>query len=91
MSSHNSATHKPGNTANSNKTPGLAASLLEQIPEDHEYSMMCFLAHPQTPTERAPLGFRHTESEEEAKARIKIQLDAVGAVLGPNSSPPPNQ
>ncbi|KAK4061344.1 hypothetical protein Trihar35433_9671 [Trichoderma harzianum] len=73
MSSHNSATHKPGNT--------LAASPLEEIPEDHDYSMIRFLAHPQTSTERPPLGFRKIESEEEAKARVKTQLDAVDAVL----------
>ncbi|KAK4060726.1 uncharacterized protein Triagg1_10663 [Trichoderma aggressivum f. europaeum] len=83
MSSHNSATHKPENA--------LTTSLLKQIPEDHDYSMARFLAQPQTPTERAPLGFRNIESEEETKARMKTQLDAVGAVLGQSSNPPPNQ
>ncbi|KKO98771.1 hypothetical protein THAR02_09126 [Trichoderma harzianum] len=83
MSSHNSATHKPGNT--------LTASLLEQVPEDHEHSLKCFLAHPQAATERPPLGFRKIESEEEAKARMKTQLDAVVAKLGQSSNPPPSQ
>ncbi|KAL6795947.1 hypothetical protein GGI42DRAFT_99314 [Trichoderma sp. SZMC 28013] len=83
MSSHNSAAHKPENT--------LTASLLEQIPEDHDHSMIRFLAHPQTSTERPPLGFRKVESEEEAKARVKTQLDAFDAMLGPSSKPPPNQ
>ncbi|KAK0757007.1 hypothetical protein N5P37_010533 [Trichoderma harzianum] len=85
MSSHNSATHKPENT--------LTASLLEQVPEDHEHSMKCFLTHPQIATERPPLGFRKIESEEEAKARVKAQVDAVVAVLGPSSNlpPPPKQ
>ncbi|KAL6808267.1 hypothetical protein V8C40DRAFT_285740 [Trichoderma camerunense] len=91
MSSHNSATHRPENTANSNSAPSLEASHLEQIPEDHDYSMIRFLTHPQTSTERPPLGFRKIESEEEAKARVKTQLDAVGAVLNPSSNPPPNQ
>lgn len=78
-------------SANSNSAPSLEASHLEQIPEDHDYSMIRFLAHPQTSTERPPLGFRKIESEEEAKARVKTQLDAVGAVLSPSRNPPPNQ
>ncbi|KAL7792747.1 hypothetical protein V8C43DRAFT_305535 [Trichoderma afarasin] len=69
----------------------LTASLLKKIPEDHDHSMIGFLAHPQTSTERPPLGFRKIESEEEAKARVRTQLDAVDAVLSPSSNPPPNQ
>ncbi|KAL6789829.1 hypothetical protein J3E68DRAFT_412459 [Trichoderma sp. SZMC 28012] len=83
MSSHNSATHRPENT--------LTTSFLKQVPEDHEHSMKCFLAHPQTAAERPPLGFRKIESEEEAKARVKAQVDTVVAVLGPSSNPPPKQ
>ncbi|KAL6693228.1 hypothetical protein J3F84DRAFT_380289 [Trichoderma pleuroticola] len=91
MSSHNNATHKPENTAISDSASGLEASLVEQIPEDHDHSMKLFLAHPHTSTERPPLGFRKIESEEEAKARVKTHLDALGAVLGPSSNPPPKQ
>ncbi|KAF3067768.1 hypothetical protein CFAM422_008379 [Trichoderma lentiforme] len=91
MSSHNSATHKPGNVANSDSTPGLTSSRLQQIPEDSDHSMARFLAHSQTPTDRAPLGFRNIESEEEVRTRVKTQLDAVGAVLDPSNNPRPNQ
>ncbi|KAL7962321.1 hypothetical protein V8C34DRAFT_269950 [Trichoderma compactum] len=91
MSFHNSATHKSENTAISDSASGLTASLVEQIPEDYDHNMTRFLAHPQTSTERPPLGFRKIESEEEAKARVKTSWTLLVQCLAPASSnPPPN-
>ncbi|KAL6824496.1 hypothetical protein J3E69DRAFT_336853 [Trichoderma sp. SZMC 28015] len=88
---HRNTDNDQSTSANPDSAPSLTASLLEQVPEDHEHSIKCFLIHPQIATERPPLGFRKIESEEEAKARVKAQVDAVVAVLGPSSNPPPNQ
>ncbi|KAL7931703.1 hypothetical protein V8C35DRAFT_282360 [Trichoderma chlorosporum] len=80
MSSHNRGSHKPDESdpsTNDHANSGvpLTAALLAEVPEDDDYSINRFLS--QASTERPPLGFREAETEEQARERLKAQLDTV--------------